>query len=101
MANQPVSLEIDQGRSCAVVDGRIVPLRPLDLSVLDILARQPRRAVSRRVIADELWGAGKTVDLRAVDTCISRLRRALNGAGHAIVTVRRVGYRLDISGIEH
>ena len=73
-----------------------MPLRPLDLRVLDILMRQPERTLSREAIADELWGPGATTDVRAVDTCIARLRRALNGAGQAIVTVRRVGYRLDM-----
>ncbi len=93
----PRSLEIDRERSCVVIYGRAVPLRPLDLRVLDILARKPERAVSREVIADELWGPEATIDVRAVDTSIARLRRALNGAGQAIVTVRRVGYRLDVN----
>lgn len=74
-----------------------MPLRPLDLRVLSILARRPHRAIGRQAIAEELWGAESTVDTRAVDACIARLRRALNGAGHMIVTVRRVGYRLDVA----
>ncbi len=92
-------LQIDGYRSCAVVNGRAVPLRPLDLRVLTILARQPQRAIGRDAIAAELWGLDTTVDPRAVDTCIARLRKALNGAGQAIVTVRRVGYRLDVGRI--
>lgn len=92
-------LQIDEQRSCAVVNGRAVPLRPLDLRVLLILARRPHRAVGRDAIAEELWGLDTTVDSRAVDACIARLRRALNGAGRAIVTVRRVGYRLDVGRV--
>jgi DNA-binding response OmpR family regulator len=93
-------MQIDPQRSCAVVNGRVVPLRPLDLRVLVILARRPHRAISRGAIAEELWGSDTTVDPRAVDACIARLRRALNGAGEAIVTVRRVGYRLDVSRVD-
>ena len=88
-------LEIDESRACAVVDGRIVPLRPLDLSVLTLLARRPGRVFGRETLAEALWGPGSTVDPRAIDSSIVRLRRALHGAGRAIVTVRRVGYRLD------
>lgn len=88
-------LKIDRAHNRAVVKGRVVPLRPLDLRVLMLLARRPDRAFSRDDIALKLWGPESTVDPRSVDACVSRLRRALNGAGGAIVTVRRVGYRFD------
>lgn len=89
------SLEIDEPRVKASLRGRDLQLRPLDLRVLTELARQPGRAFRRQWLADTLWGAENTVDTRAVDTCVTRIRRALDGSGDAIVTVRRVGYRLD------
>ncbi len=73
----------------------MVSLRPLDLRVLTLLARRPGRVVDRETLAEALWGPGTTVDPRAIDSSIVRLRRALDGVGRAIVTVRRVGYRLD------
>lgn len=89
------TLEIDGSAGRAAIDGRDVRLRPLDLRVLVALASQPDRAVSRAALSEALWGAHTTVDERSIDACVKRLRRALNGAGDAIVTVRRVGYRLD------
>lgn len=90
-----LSVEIDRARGCAAIGGRKIPLRPLDLRVLSLLARRPGRVWSRESLAEALWGHGTTVDPRAIDVCVARLRRALDGAGDAIVTVRRVGYRLD------
>jgi DNA-binding response OmpR family regulator len=94
------ALEIDHARGCVVVRGRVVPLRPLDLRVLEQLARTPQRVVSRESIAETLWGPATTRDQRAVDVCVARLRRALGDAGRAIVTVRRVGYRFDSERLE-
>jgi DNA-binding response OmpR family regulator len=87
-------LEIDESRQAASVRGRDVRLRPLDLRLLALLARTSDRAVTRRELADALWGPDSPVDVRSIDACIARIRRAL-GSTDALVTVRRVGYRLD------
>ena len=79
----------------ASLDGRLLPLRPLDVRVLARLARANGHAVPRSDLAESLWGPHTTVDPRAVDTSVVRIRRALDGCGDAIITVRRVGYRLD------
>jgi DNA-binding response OmpR family regulator len=89
------TLRIDEPRRRVSLRGRPLQLRPLDLRVLVHLAREPGRAVPRQQLADELWGPDATVDARAVDTCVTRIRRALEPSSDAIVTVRRVGYRLD------
>jgi DNA-binding response OmpR family regulator len=88
-------LEVDESRGCAVVDGRVVMLRPLDFRVLALLARNPGRVVDRDTLAESLWGPGTSVDRRAIDSSVVRLRRALDDVGRAIITIRRVGYRLD------
>lgn len=89
------TLRIDEPRKRASLRGRPLLLRPLDLRVLAHLAREPGRAISRQTLADALWGPDAAVDARAVDTCVTRIRRALQPSTDVIVTVRRVGYRLD------
>lgn len=69
--------------------GREVALRPAERKLLQRLAAAPDR-VHRRT---ELVSDG--ADERTVDARVSRIRRSLDGGGHAIVTVRRVGYRID------
>ncbi len=88
-------LYIDERCSVAALSGRLLGLRPLDLKVLALLARDPGRAVSRRALSDTLWGPESDVDPRAVDTSVARIRKAFDGRGDAVVTVRRIGYRLD------
>jgi DNA-binding response OmpR family regulator len=88
-------LEIDESRNRASLSGRDVPLRPLDLRLLALLARLTDRAVTREALSAALWGPDSDVDERAIDACVTRIRRALDGAGDCIVTVRRIGYRLD------
>jgi DNA-binding response OmpR family regulator len=89
------TLHIDEPRKRASLRGRPLQLRPLDVRVLAQLAREPGRAIPRQRLADALWGPDATVDARAVDTCVTRIRRALHPSTDVIVTVRRVGYRLD------
>lgn len=93
-------LEIDEHGGRASLGGRAIPLRPLDLRVLAALAKPPHRAVTRDALADVLWGPDGSVDLRSVDASVTRIRRALAGASDALVTVRRVGYRLDPERLE-
>jgi DNA-binding response OmpR family regulator len=84
----------------ASLRGQTLELRPLDLRVLKQLAEQPGRAIARRDLATQLWGPDTDVDPRTVDTCVTRIRKAMNGSGDAIITVRRVGYRLDPERLE-
>ncbi len=89
------TLRIDEPHRQASLRGQPLQLRPLDVRVLAQLAREPGRAIPRRTLADALWGPEATVNARAVDTCVTRIRRALHPRTSVIVTVRRVGYRLD------
>jgi DNA-binding response OmpR family regulator len=89
------ALRIDPTRLRASLNGRELHLRPLDMRVLAQLADTPDRALSREALARALWGPDTEVDPRTVDSCVTRIRRALDGAADAIVTVRRVGYRID------
>ncbi len=88
-------LSIDPSQRRVVLGGRDLAMRPLDVRVLAHLASDPGRAFTRTALAEALWGPGATDEARTIDTCVTRIRRALNDAGGAIVTVRRIGYRLD------
>jgi DNA-binding winged helix-turn-helix (wHTH) protein/tetratricopeptide (TPR) repeat protein len=74
-----------------------VRLEPRMMQVLLLLADPPGRTVSRAELLDRCWG-GLIVDDSAINRVIVRLRRAAVevGGGFAIVTVPRVGYRLEV-----
>lgn len=73
-----------------------VRLGPTEFKLLEFLMRTPGRVYSRSEILLSLWGEESTVDERAVDVHINRLRKGI-GQGKAdtvIRTVRGAGYAL-------
>ena len=71
--------------------------RSFDLLVY--FARNPGRIRSRNELQKFLWGNAPGVDLRSVDTEVSRLRRSLNlwNSLDPIISVRERGYSFDAS----
>lgn len=94
-----VGLEIDPDAGFVRWRGRSIELRPMEFRLLVHLAMHPERVHTRASLLEEVWRSGGDTG-RTVDVHIARLRRALDGAGRAIVTVRRVGYRFDPSRLE-
>jgi len=80
-------------------DGKLLDLRPSERRLLALLMRKPGRAVPKSEIEESLSGASASRDMspNAVETVISRLRKAMED-GHAdivIETVRGIGYMLS------
>jgi len=88
-------ITVDTGAREAWVDGEPVELTGLEIDLLTALVRRAGRVVPRASLM-ELAGRGDvTVNERAVDVHISRLRKKLGDAAAArIRTVRGVGYVL-------
>lgn len=93
-------VRIDRTRRLLLVDGRPVRLAYREFELLDYLARQRGRTVSRTELLREVWrdrppGAPEEVSERTVDTHIRRLRTKLGGFANVVTTVRGRGYRFD------
>ena len=74
-----------------------VALRPMEYELLLALARRRGQVASRRELLEAVWGYGKDVMSRTVDTHIRQLRQKLEDDADApqlILTVRKAGYRL-------
>jgi len=78
------------------LDGRIIPLTPREYALLEFLARNPERALSRRQISARVWPEGTEAGSNVLDTYIHHLREKLDdyGAVQMIQTVRGIGYAL-------
>jgi DNA-binding response OmpR family regulator len=88
----PVSL--DPARHECRVRDRLVPLRPREFELLEILMHKSGRVLNRAYLLETVWGMTREADTRAVDVGISRLRKALGlRAGAWIETIERFGYR--------
>ncbi|APG87489.1 phosphate regulon transcriptional regulatory protein PhoB (plasmid) [Sinorhizobium americanum CCGM7] len=76
---------------------REVKLGPTEFKLLEFLMSSPGRVYSRSELRASLWGDDTTVDERAVDVHIGRLRKgiSLGKSDNVIRTVRGAGYALS------
>lgn len=90
------SLRIDAGRRVVERDGERVDVTSLEFDLLYFLAARPGRVFSREALMDQVWGEGRVVDDRSIDSLISRLRRKLEPEPSKpafLQTVWGAGYR--------
>jgi DNA-binding response OmpR family regulator len=91
-------VEIDVATRTVRRAGQPVALTPMEFDLLVALARRRGALASRVELLKEVWGHSSAVLTRTVDTHIAELRRKLErdpSAPRHILTVRKVGYRLE------
>lgn len=77
--------------------GRPVALSAKEFDLLHLLLRHQGKVVRRERLLHEVWGEDYFGDTRTLDTHIGWLRKKLEPRGGIrIVTVRGLGYRLDL-----
>ena len=94
------AIEIDVDSRVVRRAGVPVELAPKEFALLLALHRHRGAAVSRVDLLAEVWGHSSAIVSRTVDTHVAELRRKLEAnpaRPTMIVTVPRVGYRLDVS----
>jgi serine/threonine-protein kinase len=85
---RPPLLQIVSGNSSQLVEPRV-------MQMLVALHRAQGAPLARNELIELCWG-GLAVSDDAITQCVSKLRRALACAGISVVSVPRVGYRLDV-----
>jgi len=94
-------IEIHYDSRTVLRHGAPVPLRPREFDLLAALARRANTVVARRSLLDEVWAYDVGVQTRTVDTHVVELRRKIESDPtnpRYIVTVRKAGYMLRVSG---
>jgi len=86
-------LAVDLRTRQVAVDGRPVALTPKEFSILECLAADPGRVVSRQEILERAWDAHWYGPTKVLDVHVAALRRKL-GAPGLIETVYGHGFRL-------
>lgn len=91
-------LHIEMDTHQVFIGEQLIPLRPLEYQLLYFFMTHPNRVYTRGQLLQQVWSDAISIDERAVDTQILRLRRALKMHDHdsIIETVRSVGYRLKM-----
>lgn len=92
------SLSLDRKRKQAWVNGKGLPLTPIEFSLLFCLAQHQGQNMTRQQLLDQVWGADYFGDERTVDAHIRSIRQKLRKADealHPIHSVWGVGYRFE------
>lgn len=90
-------LVVDTAGHTVTVAGREVELTPQEFALLECLARNRGRALTRDVILSQAWGENEYIDPRTVDVHVRWLRRKIEtdpSLPRRLLTVRGVGYKL-------
>jgi DNA-binding response OmpR family regulator len=90
-------VRVDLARHEVTVDGRGVHTTPSEFRLLALLAERPEQVFSRSELCVHLWGTDRSLDTRACDLHVARLRRKIEPdptRPRRLVTVRGVGYKL-------
>jgi len=93
-------LTVDLASEQVSVGGRLIDLSPTEYRLLELLAREEGRVVSREELLAKVWGY-YTGDTRTVDVHLWRLRRKIEEDPEnprLIHTLRGRGYRLEWEG---
>jgi two-component system, OmpR family, response regulator len=90
------SIEMDLVQRTVTRRGRLIELLPQEFRLLEYLLRNADRAVTRRMLLENVWNIHFDPNTSVVESHISRLRARLNADCDvdAIQTVRGTGYRL-------
>jgi two-component system OmpR family response regulator len=89
-------IEVDLVARTVVRAGRSIDLLPQEFRLLEYLMRQANRAVTRKMLLENVWDIHFDPHTSVVESHISRLRGKLNQEFEldAIQTVRGLGYKL-------
>ncbi len=89
-------LEIDMAGRNVIVDGKKVVMTPKEYELLFYLVNNAGIAISREKLLNDVWGYDFYGDDRTVDTHIKMLRASLGPYRNKIITLRGLGYKIEI-----
>jgi len=93
------SVRMDVERHVVTVDGAPQRLPLKEFELLEMFLRNPGRVLTRGQLIDRVWGSDYVGDTKTLDVHVKRLRAKLESdPSHPtmLVTVRGLGYKLDI-----
>lgn len=87
---------INVNRRTVYKEGKEISLQPMEFDCLMAFWKYRNRVMTREQILNCLWGVDFEGETRTVDVHVANLRKKLDFAD-VIVTVPRVGYRMEVS----
>ena len=88
-------MTLKQSECRVVINGESVKMTGKEYQLLLLFMKNPKRALSRDLILDKIWGFEYDGNDRTIDTHIKMLRQSLGDYGVRIRTIRGMGYSFD------
>lgn len=91
------NLQLDRSSRSVRVGNREVQLLRREIAVLEVFLGRPGRMFSKDQLLNALFGYGESVNQNAVELYVSRIRKKIEGSDVSIVTLRGVGYQMQLN----
>ncbi|MGI3183519.1 response regulator [Nioella aestuarii] len=75
---------------------KVIGLRNRELRLLEVFFAAPGQIIPKPKLVDRLFSYDEDVSENAIEVYVGRLRKKLEGSDVSIVTVRGLGYRLEV-----
>jgi DNA-binding response OmpR family regulator len=90
------SVKLDPASRRVTRDGQVLGLTPREYKLLELLMRNPGRAISRDTILESVWGFGSDVNENTLEVFMRQLRLKVDTQEPKLIhTVRGFGYRMQ------
>lgn len=91
-------ITIDFSKYLVTQKGKPIELTPKEFELLKALIHARGRAISRDTLLENVWGYDYSLEIttRTVDVHILNLRKKLKSIADRIITIKNVGYRLEL-----
>ena len=90
------TLKVDFMGPVITIDDKEIKVTPKEFELLSYFIKNKNIAISRETLLNKIWGYDFYGDYRTIDTHIKMLRNSLGKYRNLIVTVRSLGYKLEI-----
>lgn len=90
------NLKVNIKQYQVTLNGKKIEMPPKEIEVLNYLAKNPDRVVTRDELVSNIWSNDYKGDSRTVDVHIKRIREKIVGASCSLLTVWGVGYKLEV-----
>ncbi|MBD5526887.1 MAG: response regulator transcription factor [Lachnospiraceae bacterium] len=88
-------LFLDFSEQAASLNGKPLPLSPMEFKMLNLFCKNPKQVLTRRQLLDKLWDVDENyVDEHTLTTTISRIRSKIESEGATYIkTIYGMGYQ--------
>jgi two-component system response regulator RegX3 len=89
-------IELNVDRWTVMLEGKALHVTPIECRLLKAFLRAKGRLLTYDMLSDLVWGQDYNPMSRTISTHVSHFKRKLGAERHRIVSIKTVGYRMDL-----